>query len=47
LIILGKIFASGDKEIITEEIIKKVYGVKVSIIQKGDQYFIIPDATLK
>ncbi len=49
LIILdqGQIFASGGKEILTEENIEKVYGVKVSIIQKGDQCFIIPDTTLK
>ena len=43
----GKIFASGGKEILTEENIEKVYGVKVSMIQNGDQCFIIPDTSLK
>ena len=49
LIILdqGQIFASGGREILTEENIEKVYGVKVSVIKKGNQYFIIPDAILK
>ena len=41
----GVIFASGGKEILSKENIEIVYGVKVSIIQRGDRIFIMPEET--
>ncbi|MFW9987550.1 MAG: ABC transporter ATP-binding protein [Candidatus Odinarchaeota archaeon] len=41
----GDIFASGGKEILSKENIETVYGIKVSIIQRGERIFIIPEET--
>jgi len=38
----GEIFATGGKEIITSENIKKLYGVKVKIINEDGEIIIIP-----
>ncbi|MFC1557023.1 ABC transporter ATP-binding protein [candidate division KSB1 bacterium] len=38
----GAVFASGGTEIITPEHIERVYGVKVSIINNHDGFFVIP-----
>ncbi|TXT57237.1 MAG: ABC transporter related protein [Promethearchaeota archaeon] len=40
------IYVDGNKQIIDEEIIEKVYGVKVLMIEKGDRVFIIPEEPL-
>lgn len=40
------IYVDGNKQIIDEEIIEKVYGVKVLMIEKGDRIFIIPEEPL-
>lgn len=38
----GEVFASGEKEIITNENIEKLYDIKVNIIKQKDKIFIIP-----
>ncbi len=49
LIILnkGKIHACGGKEILSEKNIESVYGVKVSIIKKGNRSYIIPEESIE
>ena len=37
-----KIFASGGKEIITADMISKVYGVDVKVEKHGDEIFVVP-----
>jgi iron complex transport system ATP-binding protein len=41
-----KVYVDGTKSIITEDVIEKVYGVKVLMIKKGDRIFIIPEEPL-
>ncbi|MBU1011481.1 MAG: ABC transporter ATP-binding protein [Bacteroidetes bacterium] len=38
----GEVFASGEKEIITNKNIEKLYDIKVNIIKQKDKIFIIP-----
>lgn len=41
----GRIFATGGKEIITADIISKVYGIDVKVERYGDEIFVIPKVT--
>jgi iron complex transport system ATP-binding protein len=42
----GQIFAKGGKEILSKENLEVVYRIRVSIIQRGDQIFIIPEESV-
>ncbi|MGV9171533.1 MAG: ABC transporter ATP-binding protein [Promethearchaeia archaeon] len=42
----GKIFADGDKNILTPENIEKVYGVSVNVVENANNYIIIPQSSL-
>ncbi len=43
----GKIFAKGGKEILSKENIEIVYGIKVSMIQRGNRIFIMPEESIE
>lgn len=39
----GRIFAQGGKEIVNQENIERLYGIKVHILQNGNHIYIVPD----
>lgn len=39
----GRIFAHGGKEIINQDNIEKLYGIKVNVLHNGNHIFIFPD----
>ncbi len=41
----GKIFANGNRDIITTENIENLYNIKVHIIKEKDKLFVIPEGT--
>ncbi|WPX09099.1 ABC transporter ATP-binding protein [Anaerocellum danielii] len=41
----GRIFASGSKEVITAEVISRVYGIDVKVEKHGNEIFVVPEVS--